>query len=82
IDALANLVARSNLNSACQRGPDTFPFGGRKDSAKGVLSVKDALKAFSTETVVAAKDTSENRALIKAIWDKKTSNVLNTGWIL
>ncbi len=30
IDALANLVCRVNLNSACQRGPDVYPFAGRK----------------------------------------------------
>ena len=30
IDSLANLVCRVNLNSSCQRGPDVYPFTGRK----------------------------------------------------
>ena len=39
IDSLVNLVCRVNLNSSCQRGPDVFPFTGRKDSAFSTLSV-------------------------------------------
>ncbi|HQF48873.1 MAG TPA: NADP-dependent glyceraldehyde-3-phosphate dehydrogenase, partial [Flavobacterium alvei] len=35
IDTLVNLVCRVNLNSSCQRGPDLYPFTGRKDSAVG-----------------------------------------------
>ncbi|MEM7382279.1 MAG: NADP-dependent glyceraldehyde-3-phosphate dehydrogenase [Bacteroidota bacterium] len=42
IDTLANLVCRVNLNSSCQRGPDVYPFTGRKDSAVATLSVHDA----------------------------------------
>jgi glyceraldehyde-3-phosphate dehydrogenase (NADP+) len=34
IDPLANQVCRINLNAQCQRGPDTLPFTGRKDSAE------------------------------------------------
>ena len=30
IDALVNAVCRINLNTQCRRGPDTFPFTGRK----------------------------------------------------
>ncbi len=30
IDTLVNLVCRVNLNSSCQRGPDVYPFTGRK----------------------------------------------------
>ena len=37
IDPLVNQVCRVNINSQCQRGPDTFPFTGRKDSAEGTL---------------------------------------------
>ena len=33
-----------NLNSACQRGPDVYPFTGRKNSAVSTLSVYDALR--------------------------------------
>ena len=31
IDVLANQVGRINVNAQCQRGPDTFPYTGRKD---------------------------------------------------
>ncbi|HRZ20266.1 MAG TPA: NADP-dependent glyceraldehyde-3-phosphate dehydrogenase, partial [Bacteroidales bacterium] len=47
IDPLVNQVCRVNINSQCQRGPDTFPFTGRKDSAEGTLSVSDALRVFT-----------------------------------
>ncbi|PTM07877.1 MAG: NADP-dependent glyceraldehyde-3-phosphate dehydrogenase, partial [Bacteroidetes bacterium] len=47
IDTLVNLVCRVNLNSSCQRGPDVYPFTGRKDSAVATLSVHDALRSFS-----------------------------------
>jgi glyceraldehyde-3-phosphate dehydrogenase (NADP+) len=33
VDELANQVCRININAQCQRGPDTLPFTGRKDSA-------------------------------------------------
>lgn len=56
IDALANQVGRINLNQQCQRGPDTFPFAGRKSSAEGVLSVTDALRAFSLPAVLTAAE--------------------------
>jgi glyceraldehyde-3-phosphate dehydrogenase (NADP+) len=42
IDPFVNLVSRVNINTQCQRGPDVFPFTGRKDSAEGTLSVHDA----------------------------------------
>ena len=46
IDSLVNLVCRVNLNSSCQRGPDVYPFTGRKDSAVATLSVHDALSSY------------------------------------
>jgi len=55
IDPMVNQVCRLNINSQCQRGPDTFPFTGRKDSAEGTLSVSDALRVFTIRTLVAAK---------------------------
>jgi acyl-CoA reductase-like NAD-dependent aldehyde dehydrogenase len=67
IDTLANQIGRINLNSQCQRSPDTFPFNGRKDSADGTLSVDEALIAFSVDSVVVTKQTSENEQLIKSI---------------
>ena len=47
VDPLVNQVCRVNINCQCQRGPDVFPFTGRKDSAEGTLSVTDALRSFS-----------------------------------
>ncbi|SEJ60534.1 glyceraldehyde-3-phosphate dehydrogenase (NADP+), partial [Azotobacter beijerinckii] len=35
VDAFANQVGRININAQCQRGPDSFPFNGRKNSAEG-----------------------------------------------
>lgn len=53
VDHLANLVCRVNLNTQCRRGPDVFPFTGRKDSAVGTLSITDALRVFSIRSLVA-----------------------------
>src|SRR5581483_8898128 len=54
VDPLVNQVCRVNINCQCQRGPDVFPFTGRKDSAEGTLSVSDALRSFSIRSMVAA----------------------------
>jgi glyceraldehyde-3-phosphate dehydrogenase (NADP+) len=53
VDHLANLVCRVNLNTQCRRGPDVYPFTGRKDSAVGTLSAYDALRTFSIRSMVA-----------------------------
>jgi glyceraldehyde-3-phosphate dehydrogenase (NADP+) len=82
IDPLVNQVCRVNLNSQCQRGPDTFPFTGRKDSAEGTLSVSDALRVFSIRTLVAAKDSPINKAIITDIVRENKSNFLSTNFIL
>ena len=55
IDALVNLVCRVNLNSACQRGPDIFPFTGRKNSAVSTLSIYDALRTFFNTNICSLK---------------------------
>jgi len=81
IDGLVNQVSRVNINVQCQRGPDTFPFTGRKDSAEGTLSVYDALRSFSIRTVVATKETKENKAIINKIVDEGESNFLSTKFI-
>jgi len=67
IDPLVNQVSRVNINCQCQRGPDSFPFTGRKDSAEGTLSVVDALRSFSIRSLVAAKLTEENKHIIITI---------------
>ena len=82
IDVLTNLVCRVNLNSACQRGPDAYPFTGRKDSAVSTLSVHDALRTFSIRTFLAAKDNSMNKAIINDMLVERQSNFVNTDYIL
>ncbi len=82
IDRLSNQVCRINLNSQCQRGPDVFPFTGRKDSAEGTLSVFDALRAFSIRSMVAAKQDELGKETIKGILSGGTSNFLSTNVLL
>ena len=81
IDHLVNQVSRVNINAQCQRGPDSFPFTGRKDSAQGTLSVFDALRSFSIRTIVATKQTPENKALLNEIINEDLSNFLSTKFI-
>ncbi|MDH4183022.1 MAG: NADP-dependent glyceraldehyde-3-phosphate dehydrogenase [Nitrospinota bacterium] len=81
IDPLVNQVCRVNINSQCQRGPDAFPFTGRKGSAEGTLSVSDALRAFSIRTLVAAKDTAANREIFSRIVRERSSNFLSTDYL-
>ncbi|MDG1572839.1 NADP-dependent glyceraldehyde-3-phosphate dehydrogenase [Robiginitalea sp. M366] len=82
IDALVNLVCRVNLNSACQRGPDVYPFTGRKDSAQSTLSVHDALRSFSIRTFVAFKDNALNNETVEALLEAKRSNFVSTEYLL
>ena len=82
IDALVNLVCRVNLNSSCQRGPDVYPFTGRKDSAVATLSVHDALRSFSIRTFVASKDNAYNNAILKELLETRASNFVSTDYIL
>ena len=82
LDTLVNQVCRVNVNSQCQRGPDIFPFTGRKDSAEGTLSVSDALRCFSIRSLVAAKETEDNRRLIRKILRGRKSKFLSTDFIL
>ncbi|AFT86113.1 NADP-dependent glyceraldehyde-3-phosphate dehydrogenase [Paraburkholderia phenoliruptrix] len=81
VDALVNQVGRINLNTQCQRGPDAFPFAGRKDSAEGTLSVHDALRAFSIRSMVSAKADTGSKELIKAIVESNTSRFINTDFM-
>lgn len=82
IDPLVNQVCRLNINCQCQRGPDTFPFTGRKDSAEGTLSVSDALRVFSIRTLVAAKQNELNKQIITGIVRDHKSKFLATDFIL
>jgi len=82
IDALVNQVCRININSQCQRSPDSFPFNGRKNSAEGTQSVADALRIFSIRIVVAARETDANREIITSIVRERKSHFLSTDYIL
>ncbi|MDY7394554.1 NADP-dependent glyceraldehyde-3-phosphate dehydrogenase [Aureibaculum sp. 2210JD6-5] len=82
IDTLVNLVCRVNLNSSCQRGPDVFPFTGRKDSAVATLSVHDALRSFSIRTFVASKDNDYNNKILLDLLKSRKSNFISTDYIL
>jgi glyceraldehyde-3-phosphate dehydrogenase (NADP+) len=82
IDMFTNQVGRINVNAQCQRGPDTFPFNGRKDSAEGTLSVADALRVFSIRTLVATKSTEANKQIISTIIRNRESVFLSTDYIM
>lgn len=82
IDALVNQVCRININSQCQRSPDSFPFNGRKNSADGTQSVADALRIFSIRIVVAARETEANREIITNIVRERKSHFLSTDYML
>ena len=82
IDTLANLVCRVNLNSSCQRGPDVYPFTGRKDSAVSTLSVHDALRSFSIRTFLASKVNDTNNVILERLMASKKSKFISTDYIL
>jgi len=81
IDPFVNLVSRVNINTQAQRGPDVFPFTGRKDSAEGTLSVSDALRSFSIRSLVAAKVNDTTKELFNEIVKNHDSNFLSTDYI-
>jgi glyceraldehyde-3-phosphate dehydrogenase (NADP+) len=81
VDALANQVCRVNINAQCRRGPDSFPFSGRKDSAEGTLSVSDALRCFSIRNVVAIASTEPDKHLLSEIVSGRMSSFLTTDFI-
>merc|ERR1712217_293430 len=55
LDVCALSTCRVNINVQCSRGPDCFPFAGRRSSALGTISVTEVLRAVSVETMVATK---------------------------
>lgn len=81
IDPLMNQVSRVNINCQCQRGPDVFPFTGRKDSAEGTLSVVDALRSFSIRSLVATKLNDANTQLFNDIVSENLCNSLSRKYI-
>ena len=81
IDPLVNQVCRVNINCQCQRGPDVFPFTGRKDSAEGTLSVTDAIRSFTIRTMVAVKQSPDNTKILNEIVNENKSKFLSTKFI-
>lgn len=67
LDQFSSVFGKININSQCGRSPDTVPFSGRRSSAMGVMSVKDALREFSIPTVVAYKDSAVNANILQDI---------------
>ena len=67
VDKFSSVFGKININSQCGRSPDTLPFSGRRSSAMGVMSVKDALTVFSIPTVVAYKDSVINNGIVEEI---------------
>lgn len=67
IKGLQNQVCRININSQCQRGPDELPFVGRKASAVGTLSIKEALLRFSLPQLLTGNATPENESLLSQL---------------
>eukprot|EP01102_Stenamoeba_stenopodia_P006803 TRINITY_DN1899_c0_g1_i1.p1 TRINITY_DN1899_c0_g1~~TRINITY_DN1899_c0_g1_i1.p1 ORF type:complete len:540 (+),score=91.52 TRINITY_DN1899_c0_g1_i1:165-1784(+) len=81
IDVLASQVSRINVNCQCQRGPDSFPFTGRKNSAYGTLSVFDALRTMSIRAVVATKENDSNVRMLEDIMLKRSSNFVRAEYL-
>mmetsp|Transcript_44108 Transcript_44108/g.68720 ORF Transcript_44108/g.68720 Transcript_44108/m.68720 type:complete len:557 (-) Transcript_44108:242-1912(-) len=67
VDMLSSIVGRINLNSQCSRGPDVFPFSGRRSSAMGTMSVTEALRAFSVEVLLSFPENESNRTLAAGV---------------
>jgi glyceraldehyde-3-phosphate dehydrogenase (NADP+) len=67
VDSVRGQVARININTKCQRGPDLFPFSGRKDSAQGDFSTPEILNFFSAKTVVAARENGQSASLFGSL---------------
>lgn len=63
IDVLSTAVGRINLNTQNTRSPDVFPFSGHRSSTQETLSITEALRTFSIESVVATKASEENEHL-------------------
>jgi glyceraldehyde-3-phosphate dehydrogenase (NADP+) len=72
LDRFSTVFGKININSQCGRSPDTLPFSGRRSSAMGVMSVKDALREFSIPTVVSYKDSDANTGILQEIESEST----------
>jgi len=81
LDVLVHQVSRINLNCQCQRGPDNYPFTGRKDSAVGTLSVFDALRAMSIRTMIATKEDEKSVELFTNVMVSRKSTFLRADYL-
>ena len=70
------------LGPQYQRGPDTFPFTSRKDSAESTIPVYDALRSLSNRPVVATEQTDATKLILNEIVNGQESRFLNTRFIL
>ena len=70
VTAASRYVGRVNINGKCQRGPDHFPFTGKRDSALGTVSIEEALRRFCISTVVATPEYPANTLLWKKLQDE------------
>ena len=73
VDALSTVVGRININSQCGRSPDNVPFSARRSSAMGTMSVTEALRYFSIETVVAYTATDHTSKAVAQGLDAHTA---------
>jgi glyceraldehyde-3-phosphate dehydrogenase (NADP+) len=67
IRAVSAEVARVNINAKCQRGPDAFPFTGRKDSAHGDLASPAVLEFFSEPFTVTVRSGGGQERLLRRL---------------
>lgn len=72
LDQFSTVFGKININSQCGRSPDTLPFSGRRSSAMGVMSVRDALREFSIPTVVSYKDSPVTTNIVQEIESAST----------
>lgn len=66
-DDLEFHAGRININTKCQRGPDIFPFTGKKNSGIGELSIMNTLMEFSTQTVIAGKENDITEQVLSSL---------------
>jgi glyceraldehyde-3-phosphate dehydrogenase (NADP+) len=64
VDAASTVVGRINVNTQSGRSPDSLPFSGRRSSAMGTMSLSEALRAFSIETMLAGKESVGNNGQV------------------
>jgi len=81
IDVLSLQVSRINLNSQCQRGPDSFPFNGRKNSAFNTLSIFDAIRSMSIRTIVSTKENDENLDVVSDLLTTRKSKFFRVNYL-